>query len=145
MSLCKTELFEIELFIYIKLDLALITQNGWCVKKHKPNQHTHTHYIYIYICVCVCVCVYINIVFDKISYKGLKYFKILKKDDPLFRWLLFRESCQWQQNLHWRKVTWDMCLSGEVGYIYQNTCIQTATVSSHVFTILKRYWNIFRI
>ena len=28
-----TELFEIELFIYIKMDLGLITYNGWCAIK----------------------------------------------------------------------------------------------------------------
>ena len=32
----KTELFEIELFICIKMNLALITYNGWCTIK--PNQ-----------------------------------------------------------------------------------------------------------
>ena len=36
MYLCETEQFEIELFICIKMDLALITYNGWCAIK--PNQ-----------------------------------------------------------------------------------------------------------
>ena len=34
--LSKTELFEIELIICIKMDVALITYNGWCAIK--PNQ-----------------------------------------------------------------------------------------------------------
>ena len=34
--LYASELFEIELFIGIKIDLALITYNGGCAKK--PNQ-----------------------------------------------------------------------------------------------------------
>ena len=33
--LCWAELFEIELFMCIKMDLALITYNGWCAIK--PN------------------------------------------------------------------------------------------------------------
>ena len=38
---CKTELFEIELFIFIKMDLALITYNGWCTIK--PNKTKSTY------------------------------------------------------------------------------------------------------
>ena len=34
--LCKTELFEIELFTCIKIDLVLISYNRWCAIK--PNQ-----------------------------------------------------------------------------------------------------------
>ena len=50
-------LFEIELFICIKIDLALNNQQRLiCHKPKQINKHTHT-YIYIYVCVCVCVCV----------------------------------------------------------------------------------------
>ena len=35
-----TELFEIELFICTKMDLVLMTYNGWCaIKQTKPNQN----------------------------------------------------------------------------------------------------------
>ena len=36
--LCETKLFEIELFICIKMHLALISYNGWCAIKPKQSK-----------------------------------------------------------------------------------------------------------
>ena len=36
-------MFEIELFICIKMNLALITYNGWCDIKPNQTKHTDTH------------------------------------------------------------------------------------------------------
>ena len=76
----------------------------------------------------------------------IKYFKILKKGDPLFQSLLFRELCQWQQSLHWRKQTWDIVHQKylEVGIkliiplnIHTNTSGYTAVPSNqNVFSII---------
>ena len=68
----ETELFEIELIIYIKMNLALNNlQRLICDKTQPTNKIVHSSlfsalYIYIYIykyiyvciymCVCVCVC-----------------------------------------------------------------------------------------
>ena len=41
--LCLTELFEIEMFICIKIDLVLIIYNGWCAIKSnqtKPEKYS---------------------------------------------------------------------------------------------------------
>ena len=42
----STELFEIELFICIKMDLALMTYKGWCAIK--PNQTKTKSLIWLY-------------------------------------------------------------------------------------------------
>ena len=36
-------MFEIDLFICIKMDLALIAYNGWCAIKTKPNQNRQSY------------------------------------------------------------------------------------------------------
>ena len=47
MYLWSTELFEIELTICIKMDLAVITNKGWYAIKPKPNQ-TKLEYVIPY-------------------------------------------------------------------------------------------------
>ena len=43
LCLYETELFEIELFICIKIDLALVTYNGWYVIKQNQTKISVSH------------------------------------------------------------------------------------------------------
>ena len=68
MYLCKTELFEIELCMCIKMDLALINLQRLLYHKTQTNKRMKNIlciyiyiYIYIYVCVCVCVCVWVRV------------------------------------------------------------------------------------
>ena len=82
----------------IYLSLLLSCQKLFNIFLFIRRKYLHI-YIYIYICVCVCVCnAFKNVLMfniDKISLKWLRYSKIRKKRDPLFRSCLFRKMLPW--------------------------------------------------
>ena len=58
MYLCLSELFEIELFICIKMELVLITYSGWCAIKPNHTMCNKHFYLCYYRDIVSRMCIY---------------------------------------------------------------------------------------